>query len=67
MVGVFLAEEMVEEPFYYGNKHNGSMSGCFFVFSLIFFNLLAILCSMWDLSSLTRDKTQVPCIGSMES
>ena len=29
MVSVFLAEEMEEEPFYYGNKHNGSMSGYF--------------------------------------
>ena len=31
----------------------------------IFF--LAMLCSMWDLSSPTRDQTHAPCIGSMES
>ena len=24
-------------------------------------------CSMWDLSSPTRDQTKPPCIGSMES
>ena len=34
---------------------------------LFFFNLLAVLCSMWDLSSPTRDRTCAPCIGSAES
>ena len=34
---------------------------------IFFFFFLAALCSMWDLSSLTRDQTQAPCIGSMES
>ena len=29
--------------------------------------LLALLCSMWDLISLTRDQTLVPCLGSSES
>ena len=28
---------------------------------------LATLCSLWDLSSLTRDQTCAPCGGSMES
>ena len=28
-----------------------------------FFNLLAILQSLWDLKSPARDQTQVPCIG----
>ena len=28
---------------------------------------LAMPCSMWDLSSLIRDGTWTPCIGSMES
>ena len=28
---------------------------------------LAALCSMWDLSPLTRDQTRTPCIGSLES
>ena len=32
-----------------------------------FFFFLAMLCSMWDLSSPTRDQIHVPCIGSMES
>ena len=27
----------------------------------------AMLCSMWDLSSLTKDRTQAPCRGSTES
>ena len=27
---------------------------------------LAPRCGMWDLSSLTRDQTLIPCIGSME-
>ena len=31
----------------------------------IFFS--AAPCSMWDLSSLTRDQTHTPCTGSMES
>ena len=32
-----------------------------------FFFFLAMLFSMWDLSSPTRDRTQAPCIGSSES
>ena len=28
---------------------------------------LAALCGMWDPSSLTRDQTLAPCIGSTES
>ena len=27
----------------------------------------AVLCSMWDLSSLTRAQTHTPCIGSAEA
>ena len=27
----------------------------------------ALDCSMWDLSSLTGDRTQAPCVGNMES
>ena len=30
------------------------------------FYLLVALQGMWDLSSLTRDLTHVPCVGSME-
>ena len=33
----------------------------------IFLLLLATLCSMWDLSSLTKDQTHAPCNGSSES
>ena len=29
----------------------------------LFFNFLATLCSIWDLSSLGRDRTCAPCIG----
>ena len=29
-----------------------------------FFSFLAMLCVMWDSSSLTRDRTYMPCIGS---
>ena len=29
--------------------------------------LFAVLHGMWDLSSLTRDQTQAPCIGNTES
>ena len=39
-------------------------SSYFFSFFKIF---LVALHSMWDLSSLTRDQTLVPCIGSAES
>ena len=34
---------------------------------LVLFLLLAAPCSMWDLSSLTRDGTQVLCSGSLKS
>ena len=34
---------------------------------LSFFFFLAVLCSMWDLSSLTKDQTCALCIGSMET
>ena len=34
---------------------------------LFIFNFLAVLHSMWDLSSLTRDQTRAPCSGSTES
>ena len=37
-----------------------TLNSCLFVF-------LAALCSMWGLSSLTRDQTHTPCFGSMES
>ena len=35
--------------------------------SLFFFFFLAVPCGMWDLSSLTRDQTCAPCMGSVES
>ena len=38
----------------------------FFSF-FIFFNLLAVLRDMWDLSFPTRDQSRGPCIESMES
>ena len=31
------------------------------------FICLAVLQSIWDLSSLTKDRSQAPCIGSKES
>ena len=34
------------------------------VFVFFFLNLLASLCGVWDLSSLTRDRTHAPCIGN---
>ena len=37
----------------------------YFIFYFIF--ILAALCSMWDLSSPTRDGTGAPCIGNTES
>ena len=42
---------------------------CHFQAILLFilFYFLAALCSMWDLSSLTRDQTHAPCSGSTES
>ena len=39
----------------------------FFFLILISITLLAVSLSMWDLSSLTRDRTCIPCIESMES
>ena len=30
-------------------------------------NLISALCSIWDLSSPTRDQTRAPCVGSAES
>ena len=36
-------------------------------FFFFFFNFLAIPHGMWDLSSLTKDGTSVPCTGSVES
>ena len=36
----------------------------FFKFLFIYF---AVLCGMWDLSSLIRDQTCIPCSGSAES
>ena len=38
-----------------------------FLFSFSFFSFLAMPCSMWDLSSLTSDRTGAPCSGSVES
>ena len=38
---------------------------CVFFFFLILF--LAALQDLWDISSLTRDQTHAPCIGSLES
>ena len=43
---------------------------CFLKDSLIIIFLkkfLAVPCGMWDLSSLTRDRTHAPCIGRAES
>ena len=37
------------------------------ILGTFFFFFLAMLCGMWDLSSPTRDRTLVPCNGSMES
>ena len=34
---------------------------------VFFFNVLAILCSIWNLSSQTSDQTGAPCIRSVES
>ena len=36
------------------------------VFFFFFFNLLAALHGMWDLSFSTRDQTCIPCTGSMK-
>ena len=35
--------------------------------SCSFLNFLAALCGLWDLNTLTRDRTCVPCSGSVES
>ena len=43
---------------------NGSVH-LFFIHLYIYF--LATPCSMWDLSSSTRDQTCTPCVGSTES
>ena len=44
------------------------MWAVYYVFQFyFFFFFLATLHSMWDLSSLTRDGTCAPCIGSVES
>ena len=32
-----------------------------------FFNFLATPCGMWNLTSLTKDRTHAPCSGSVES
>ena len=34
---------------------------------LIFYKTLIFSCSVWGLSSLTRDRTRATCIGSVES
>ena len=44
-----------------------SLSCSFPLGHLHFFSFLVIPCGIWDLSSLTRDETHAPCIGSMES
>ena len=33
----------------------------------LFFFFFFLLHSMWDLSSLTRDQTSIPCTGNAES
>ena len=49
----------------------GRWSSTFFFFKYLFlFTYLVLpglLCSMWNSSSLIRDQTQVPCIGSLVS
>ena len=39
----------------------------YFIYFLIDFLFLTMPRGMWDLSSLTRDQTRVPCSGSAES
>ena len=54
-----------------GNIHKlvGVESGKYllFYFILFYFIFLATLHGMQDLSSPTRDRTRIPCIGSAES
>ena len=38
-----------------------------FIFIYLFIYFLAMLHSMWDPSSRTRDQTCAPCIGNAES
>ena len=44
---------------------NDWISDCYSVKFGFFFFFLAMPCSMWDLSSPTRDQTHAPCIGSV--
>lgn len=44
-----------------------SLFACVFIFIYLLINLFALVCSMQDLTSLSRDWTHVPCSGSMES
>ena len=48
-----------------GDSHLTSLE---FVPLLLFFKMyLAMLCGIWDLRSLTRNQTRVPCNGNSES
>ena len=42
-------------------------SKIFFFVIVIVWGFLAVICSMWDLSSPARDRTRAPCSGSVES
>ena len=37
-----------------------------FIFVFIYLIFFAVLCGMWDLSSLTRDQTCASCIRSVD-
>lgn len=43
------------------------MDPAWLYFAVVFFFFLALLHSMWNLGSPTRDQTHSPCIGSTES
>ena len=58
------------ELIFFANSQEAESSFIPFFFNHIvldsfFFLFLASLCGMWDLSSLTKDQTLTPCIGSM--
>ena len=52
-------------PYLFVENTNGELG--YILFFFFFFNFLAKLHGMWALSSLTRDRKSVPCLGSAES
>ena len=57
----------LQDPIFtsFGYIPRGGIAGSYANSILIFFFFLATLHGMWDLSSLIRDRTRIPCSGSV--